>query len=236
MKAVGTIDSVNPDGTRKLLNPQNSTEQEIARGHTKKESLHQETLPSCHPGSCGADHGPEHDGRAQDKSIVEALQDVGHRIGADQLAKVEDGRGPAKPRGVYLGRADRRIRHREVEVGRHAKERCTPQNSLVVVDQTIACKSVSVTCKVALETILASSPMTMAGMRKRSIFLRTRFSTLGSIDLASSPTKSIVGVAMLAASFDVPESTAAAPFSMTGDAVMLKNLSKASVDWLIALT
>lgn len=75
--------------------------------------------------------------------------------------------------------------------------------------------------------------MTIAGMRKRSIFLRTLLSTLGSIDLASSPTRSIVGVAMLATSFDV---LAAAPFSRTDDAVMLKILSKASVDWLAAFT
>ena len=73
----------------------------------------------------------------------------------------------------------------------------------------------------------------MAGMRKRSIFLRTRFSTLGSIDLASSPIKSIVGVAMLGISFDVLKSAAAALFSRTGDAVMLKILSNAQVLGLI---
>lgn len=66
-------------------------------------------------------------------------------------------------------------------------------------------------------------------MRNRSIFLKTRFSTLGSIDLASSPTKSIVGVAMLVTSFDALGSTVAAPFPRSDDAVMLKNLSKASL-------
>lgn len=71
--------------------------------------------------------------------------------------------------------------------------------------------------------------MTIAGMRNRSIFLKTRFSALGSIDLASSPTKSIAGVAMLVTSFDALGSTVAAPFSLSDDAVMLKNLSKASV-------
>lgn len=78
--------------------------------------------------------------------------------------------------------------------------------------------------------------MTMAGMRKTSIFLSTRFSTLGSIDLASSPTRSIVGVVMLAISFDAPAWATAALLSRTDDAVMLKILSSASVDWPVAST
>lgn len=71
--------------------------------------------------------------------------------------------------------------------------------------------------------------MTIAGMRNRSIFLKTRFSALGSIDLASSPTKSIVGVAMVVASFEAFGSPVKAPIARSGDAVIVKNLSEFGV-------
>lgn len=64
--------------------------------------------------------------------------------------------------------------------------------------------------------------MTIAGIRKRSIFLKTRLSTLGSIDLASSPIKSIVGVVLLNTSFVDLELSAVSPLSRPGDVVMVK--------------
>lgn len=115
-----------------------------------------------------------------------------------------------------------------MEVSCHAEERCASQNSLVIVDQPISCMPLSTIIQVVgrILVALAILPMTMAGIRNRSIFLKTLFSTLGSIDLASSPTNSIVGVATLDLSLDGLELAAAALLSRTDDAVMLKNFER----------
>lgn len=60
----------------------------------------------------------------------EALHRVGHRVGADELAKIEDGCRPAQPGCVRL--ASRWVDDCEFEIRCHSEQSCTPKDRLSV--------------------------------------------------------------------------------------------------------